>query len=155
MAAAEHQLPSSPQVTNAVLTTPLASPTSKPKPKPKTNVALSTPPQPKVLPQTKPAMKVGLKTPATPKIAEPIDSPDITNNKIVVIPPGKVTKPENAITQAAYKPAITPAKPVNIKTLPIPDIAPTADDLIKKRQPHIAKYWRKVLQFRASFAKQR
>ena len=155
MVAADHLLPSSPQLMKAVLTTPLVSPTAKPKPKPKTNVALSTPPQPKVLPQTKPAMKVGLKTPATPKIAEPIDSPDITNNKIVVIPPGKVTKPQNAITQAAHKPAIRPAKPVNVKTLPIPDIAPTADDLIKKRQPHIAKNWRKVLQFRASFAKQR
>jgi hypothetical protein len=73
----------------------------------------------------------------------------------VVTPPGKVAKPENVITQAAHKSPITPAKPVNIKTLPIPDIAPTADDLIKKRQPHIAKNWRKVLEFRASFLEQR
>ena len=159
MAAADHQLPSSPQVMKAVLTKPIASPSTKPKPKPqpklKTNAALSTPPQPKVLPQTKPAVKVGLKTPATPKIAEPIHSPDIKNNKIVVTPPGKVTKPENVITQVAHKSPVTSAKPVNIKTLPVPDVALSDDDLIKKRQPHIAKNWRKVLEFRASFAKQR
>ena len=44
-------------------------------------------------------------------------------------------------------------KSVNAKTLPTPVIPLSSDDLLKKRQPHIAKNWRKVLEFRASFAK--
>ena len=46
------------------------------------------------------------------------------------------------------------AKQVKVKTLAAPVIPLSGDDLLKERQPHIAKNWRKVLEFRASFAKQ-
>ena len=154
MAAEDHKLPSSPQLMNAVLTVPSTLPIAKPKPRPKLNVAMSMPAQLKALPQTKPKMKIGLKTLAVSKIPEPISSL-VSESEDVVSPRVGLAKPNSNIIKDTHNLTKNLSKQVAVNTLPVPVAVPSGDDLIKKRQPHIAKNWRKVLEFRASFAKQR
>lgn len=154
MAAEDHKLPSSPQLMNAVLTVPSTLPTMKPKPRPKVNVATSMPTQPKALPQTKPKVKIGLKTLAVSKIPEPVSNA-ASESEDSLSPRVGLAKPNNNIIIAKHNLPKNLSKQVAVKTLPVPVTAPSGDELIKKRQPHIAKNWRKVLEFRASFAKQR
>ena len=154
MAATKNKLKTSPKLMNAVLTVPLDVPKVKPKPKPRTNVALSTPTQPKALPQAKPNMKIGLKTLATSKMQDPIKNANSADENIAITPV-KRAQPDNKISKAKHKLANNPAKQAKVKTLPVQLVALSGDDLIKKRQPHIAKNWRKVLEFRASFATQK
>ncbi|WP_148212225.1 lytic transglycosylase domain-containing protein [Candidatus Puniceispirillum marinum] len=153
MAVEGHELPSSPQLMKAVLTVPSTLPKTKPKPRPKVNVAMSIPAQPKALPQTKPKIKIGLKTLAASKIPEPISGP-ASVTKDSVSPSVALAKPNNNIIKAKHNLPKNLSKPVAVSTLPVPVAAPSGDDLIKQRQPHIAKNWRKVLEFRAGFAKQ-
>lgn len=154
MTATNNQLKSSPKLMNAVLTVPLDAPTAKPKPKPRTNVALSIPAQPKVLPQAKPNMKIGLKTLAASKIQDHVSNLASADNEIEILPAKRI-QPDSKITKLSQKRPIKPTKQVEAKTLAVEVAALSGDDLIKKRQPHIAQNWRKVLEFRASFANQR
>mgnify|MGYP006424068697 CR=1 FL=1 len=152
MAAENYHLPSSPQLVNAVLTEPAPLPTVMPKPKPKRNVdlPLPVPVQPKALTQTKPKVKMGLKTLAASNMSDAMSNAT-SRHKDIVGSATKLAKPANKITRITPKLFKKPAKLVKAQ---VPAIPLSGDDLLKKRQPHIAKNWRKVLEFRASFAKQ-
>ena len=152
MQSENHILPSKPQLMNAVLKVPPSLPTVKPKPKPKINVKLPVVTQPKTLPLAKSKMKIGLKTLVSSKISEATSDSVSVVKKVVNSSPKSVDH-DHKIHQAMYEVPKKVVKSVNAKTLPTPVIPLSSDDLLKKRQPHIAKNWRKVLEFRASFAK--
>ncbi|MDB2390158.1 lytic transglycosylase domain-containing protein [Alphaproteobacteria bacterium] len=151
MASENHSLPSMPQVIDAVLKIPKALPIVKPKPKPKFNAELADLTKPKAIPKPKSKMKIGLKTLATSKIPEPlVKSP--SGIKDIVIPPSQLVKRDNDVMQTQSKLANHLSGGINDPAIIADASVLSGDELIKKRQPHIAKNWRRVLEFRASFA---
>ena len=149
MLAENHLSSSAPKLMNAVLKVPPSLPTVKPKPKPKVSVVLPVVAQPKTLPQAKSKMKIGLKTLATSKLPKAHSSTVSVMDEMV-----NSSEHDKKIKQTMHELPKKIAKQVKVKTLSAPVIPLSGDDLLKERQPHIAKNWRKVLEFRASFAKQ-
>ena len=151
MASENHSLPSTPQVIDVVLKIPKALPIVKPKPKPKFNAELADLTKPKAIPKPKSKMKIGLKTLATSKIPEPlVKSP--SGIKDIGIPPSQLVKRDNDVMQTQSKLANHLSGGINDPAIIADASVLSGDELIKKRQPHIAKNWRRVLEFRASFA---